>query len=272
MKELVWLTDPHLNFCSAEDVDRLLDAIAARSPDAILIGGDIGEANSVAGCLRRFQERLCRPCYFVLGNHDYYHGSIRGVREEISALCRDSQWLRWLPECGVVGLTSDVALVGHDGWGDGRVGSYLTSQVELNDFRLIDELRGLGRAERYRAISSLGDEAADYVRGILPDALARFRILVVLTHVPPWRETCWHRGRISDPDWLPYFTCSAVGAELRQAMESRPERQMLVLCGHSHSPGEARVLPNLRVLTGQADYGRPIIQRTLTLDENGVGS
>ena len=40
---------------------------------------------------------------------------------------------------------------------------------------------------------------------------------------------------------------------------------MTVLCGHTHSPGEAQVLPNLLVLTGGAEYGRPEVQRVLTV-------
>ena len=45
-------------------------------------------------------------------------------------------------------------------------------------------------------------------------------------------------------------------------MTSRPDRQMTVLCGHTHG-AEAQVLPNLRVLTGGAEYGEPKVQRVL---------
>ncbi len=38
---------------------------------------------------------------------------------------------------------------------------------------------------------------------------------------------------------------------------------MTVLCGYTHGGGEARILPNLRVLTGGAEYGRPVIQKVL---------
>ena len=45
---------------------------------------------------------------------------------------------------------------------------------------------------------------------------------------------------------------------------------MTVLCGHTHSAGEAQVLPNLRVLTGGAEYGRPELQRVLAVDRAGA--
>ena len=89
--------------------------------------------------------------------------------------------------------------------------------------------------------------------------------MIALTHVPPFREACWHRGRISDDDWLPHFACRVVGEVLREAMAAHPECEMTVLCGHTHSAGEAQILPNLRVLTGGAEYGRPEVQRVLTV-------
>ena len=49
-------------------------------------------------------------------------------------------------------------------------------------------------------------------------------------------------------------------------MAAHPECEMTVLCGHTHSPGEAQILPNLRVLTGGAEYGRPALQRVLTVE------
>jgi hypothetical protein len=44
-------------------------------------------------------------------------------------------------------------------------------------------------------------------------------------------------------------------------MTAHPDRRMTVLCGHTHSPGEAQILPNLQVLTGGAVYGAPTVQR-----------
>jgi predicted MPP superfamily phosphohydrolase len=76
-------------------------------------------------------------------------------------------------------------------------------------------------------------------------------------------EACWHEGRISDDDWLPHFTCQAVGDVLFDAMQKHPDRQMTVLCGHTHGTGEAHMLPNLLVKTGGAEYGQPALQDEL---------
>jgi hypothetical protein len=83
--------------------------------------------------------------------------------------------------------------------------------------------------------------------------------------VPPFMQACWHEGRISTPAFLPHFACKAVGEALVSVMRRHPERGLLVLCGHTHSSGEARILPNLLVRTGAAVYGQPRVQDVLTL-------
>jgi 3',5'-cyclic-AMP phosphodiesterase len=53
---------------------------------------------------------------------------------------------------------------------------------------------------------------------------------------------------------------------LAGAMKRWPGRKMTVLCGHTHGSGEAKILPNLNVLTGGAEYGTPVVQRILEID------
>ena len=262
---VVWLTDIHLNFIGQNRIEAFCRDIGSAKPDAVLIGGDIGEAANVGDYLQRLEACLPVPIYFVLGNHDYYGGSLVAVRDEIAALVRQSKRLFWLPSSGVVELTAETGLVGHDGWADARFGDYAGSQVMLNDYLMIAELRGLDRGQRQARLNALGDAAAEHFRVLLPEALSRFRHLLVLTHVPPFRETCWHEGRISNDDYLPHFSCKVVGDVLVEMMQAHPERKMTVLCGHTHSSGEAEILPNLCVRTGAAVYGRPQIQDVLVL-------
>jgi 3',5'-cyclic AMP phosphodiesterase CpdA len=261
--KLTWLTDVHLNFLPLSAVDRFLQCVAETPSDAVVITGDIGEAPDVVRYLEAVASAVLRPVYFVLGNHDFYRGSIAGVRAAARELSEDSLDLRWLPAAGVVPLTSDTCLVGHDGWGDGRYGDYANSRVSLSDWSLIHDLSYCSKYERLDLLHKLGDEAADYLRTVLPAALAQFGHIIVATHVPPFREACWHEGRISDEDWLPHFTCKAVGDVLVEFMMAHPYRTMTVLCGHTHSSGEVEVLPNLRVSTGGAGYGKPTLQRVI---------
>ncbi len=266
MKRIAWVTDIHLNFLSQERVGSFIHGIARSHPDALLVGGDIGEAPNVGAYLSLLERLLPCPIYFVLGNHDFYQGSIGKVRAEIADLAGRSSRLTWLPAAGVLELTAHTGLIGHDGWGDGRLGDYAHTEVMLNDFLMIEELTLLDREKRLARLNALGDEAANHFRTVLPEALDRFGHLVALVHVPPFEAACWHKGKISDRDWLPYFTCDAVGRTMIEFMQRRSDRRMTVLCGHTHGSGEAQILPNLFVRTGGAVYGRPGLQEPLLIE------
>lgn len=95
--------------------------------------------------------------------------------------------------------------------------------------------------------------------------------MLVLTHVPPFREAARYRGEISTPDFTPYFASKAAGDAIRDAAEKHPETQFIVLCGHTHWPADVSVLPNLRVLAAAAEYGCPTIQGSISLVRRGAG-
>ncbi|MGE3819666.1 MAG: metallophosphoesterase, partial [Isosphaeraceae bacterium] len=233
--KLAWLTDIHLNFVTSEVIESLCRDVVATRAEAVLLGGDIAEAPDVTSHLETLAARIQRPIYFVLGNHDFYRGGIESVRESIQALVRRHRGLFWLPDRGVVPLTERTALVGHDGWADGRIGDYERSPLILNDYRLIKEFKDLEETPRRDKLEALGDEAADHLRAVLPLALERFQHVLVLTHVPPFREACAHPGRFSWDDWLPHFTCKAMGDALLEAADAFSERHVTVYCGHVHN-------------------------------------
>lgn len=272
---LIWMTDIHLNFVSSKDVNDLVKSIVAETADAVLIGGDIAEADSLDDRLIELSNGIQIPLYFVLGNHDYYRSSITQVRNAMLRLSQRVPNLTWLPQAGVVQLTKDTALIGHGGWGDGRAGEYRSS-ILLNDFFLIDELQVTHGSldpdpetvlcdSLQVTLQKLGDEAAEHFRVHLTSALETSCHVVLLTHVPPFIETCWHNGGISDDYWAPHFTCQAVGAVLREIMSSHEQQQLTVLCGHTHSSGLVQILPNLKVVTGEAVYGEPCVQDVLDI-------
>jgi hypothetical protein len=193
----------------------------------------------------------------VLGNHDFYNGSIAEVRQQMAALTRGDLGIHWLPARGVVSLGDEHAIVGHDGWADGRHGDPLGSQVFFNDWLLIAELAGLERTARLARLNALGDEAATALRAPLWDALSRFSHVFVVTHVPPFREVCRYWGRICSDAWLPWLTCRAVGDLLLEAADRHAHRRITVLCGHSHGAATASPRPNLIARAGGARYGHP---------------
>jgi Icc protein len=263
--KLAWLTDIHLNFIAAHALERLIADVRTAEPEAVLIGGDIAEAHDIVRYLERLDAGLDQPIYFVLGNHDYYRGSIPRVRREIDQLCARQPRLRYLSRSSWVPLTERLALVGHDGWGDGREGDYAHTKVSLSDHTQIRELSRIDHATRGERLADLGDEAAEHIERELRAALDARPDALLLTHVPPWRAACWHQGQLSDPDWTPFFVCKAAGDAIERVMRERPHQKLTVLCGHTHSAGEAWPLPNVRVLTGAAEYGTPNLAAVLEL-------
>lgn len=260
-----WLTDIHLNFLSPVGIEKFFTLVRSCEAEVFFITGDIGEAPRLGWYLKRLEEQLQRPIYFVLGNHDYYHSSIDETRAAARKVVSGSSRLIWMNELEVVQLTPHTALIGHDSWADGRCGDYVRSDVTLNDYVLIGELSSLSKNELLFRLNRLGDEAAAHFKRVLPQVAARFQQVFMLTHVPPFREACWHMGAVSDDHYLPHFACQAVGDVLQQIMQAHPACQLTVLCGHTHSSGIAHVLPNLKVLTGQADYGVPQIQQVFEI-------
>lgn len=257
MTRAVWLTDPHLNFLGEAQVQQFLQELARGAPDALLISGDIAEAPTLLSYLDQIHREVPCTVYFVLGNHDFYFGSLEEVRERVAEFCRHHPRMVWLSNRQVEELAPGVGLVGHEGWADARLGDYVRSMVIMHDHYLIKELAGLNKADRWPVLRALGDEAAAHLRRVLPAALERYGHVYVLTHVPPLREACWYEGQISNDEWLPHFTCAAVGQVLLDVVATHPQKRCTVLCGHTHSPGECQPLPNLRVITGGAQYGAP---------------
>jgi 3',5'-cyclic AMP phosphodiesterase CpdA len=265
-RRIAWLTDIHLNFVRRDELDAFFQHVSDANPDIVLISGDIAESRDLYMYLRDMAAYVRRPIYFVLGNHDYYGASIAQVRRHVREFSADTNFPAWLPEAGIVELGPMAAVVGHDGWADARLGDYDRSEVMLNDYVLIQEFVRLSKRDRRELMTALADEAANYLGRVLPEALSRYPHVFVVTHVPPLREACWHEGRISDDDWLPHFACQAVGTILLEVMKNHPGRQVTVLCGHTHSAGETRPLPNLTILTGGSRYGQPRVQRVFELE------
>jgi predicted phosphohydrolase len=273
MKSIAWATDVHLNAVEQSEVKRFCDDVKACGATSLLLGGDIAEAMDLVQWLKSLETGLRMPIYFVLGNHDYYGSDVRAVRTKVHEL--QSPNLKWLPDVGCVPLSSDVCLVGHGGWGDARIGdldrfALLTDYLAIEDlFETLDRddfLAGFRKRRQLRhKLASLGDGAANALRPTLLEAVRKFPQVVVLTHVPPFREACWHGGRISDEEWLPGFTCKAIGDLLLEAAESHSGCSVTVLCGHTHGTGYVRIRPNLDVYTAEATYGK-IYFRVIELD------
>ncbi len=264
MKRIAWMTDIHFDFLKLYQIEEFCKSVKQQNPDMVWIGGDISIAPLLTTHLSLIEHYLQCPIYFVLGNHDYYRSSINKVRETIAAFVQEHEFLFWLPQHGVVTLSDSTAMVGHGCWADGRLGN-TSSELLLTDYALIDEYSGLDISERYKKMNALGDWAARELEPLLLQALQQARHVYVMTHVPPFEQSSWHNQFISDPEFLPHFSCHAVGQMLIRVMNEHPDKQMTVLCGHTHGQGEARITPNIFTKTGGAEYKKPVVQEIIEI-------
>lgn len=259
-KHLVWVTDMHLDAASHAYYERFLDLISAHHPDFLLIGGDISNGKGAFLHLEKLAHFFNIPLLFVLGNHDYYYSSIAKTRRLAGDLCNKYSNLHYLTSSEIIPLSENTAIIGHDGWSDGRAGDFLNSTVMLNDYLLIDELSGLSTEERLSVLNELGNEAASSIKQKLEKAFEKYDHVILLTHTPPFIEACYYGEHPSDANWSPHFVCLTLGEVLKESAAAHPDKQLLVLCGHTHTGIDVHIAPNLRVLTGESVLGAPTIQ------------
>ncbi len=69
--KLAWLTDIHINFLDDDERNVFYQKITNAQCDGILITGDIAEADCVVDLLAEMQNRINKPIYLGLGDHDY---------------------------------------------------------------------------------------------------------------------------------------------------------------------------------------------------------
>lgn len=266
VKRLVWATDLHLDAAQKSQYLMFVDMLTEHEPDLVLIGGDVSNGLGSLKRLSQLSKIVKKPIYFVLGNHDYYYGSVKAIRERAKKITNGNSSIVYLSASGVIALSQHTALIGHDGWADGRAGDFIHSDIMLNDYFLIDELKQLSQEKRLQKLNALGTEAAEYLCAQLGSAFKNYDRVILLTHVPPFREATFYKGVACDDNWTPHFVCQASGEVITDVMKHHPSKELLVLCGHSHWGCDLNLLPNLRVVVGHSELGIPNPQGLIFVD------
>lgn len=266
----VWLTDIHLNFLSIDSRYDFYRSIIEKKCDGVFITGDISEAPSISEMLKEMADQIKKPIYFVLGNHDYYRGQVSEIKNEMKMLTKTNELLHWLPALSPQLLENDTILLGQDGWADGRYGDYTNSFVSLNDSRLIAELfqqRAIGKYPLLEKMQQLADADANQLHDDLINTIRQYhpKKIIVLTHVPPFREACLYEGKIASDDFLPFFSSKATGDVLLEMAKANSTIEFFVLCGHTHSQANYQPLANLNIKVGQAEYLQPEVQEVILI-------
>lgn len=265
MKKLLWITDAHLDHLSPTMMDAWCEKLANTQADMLLLGGDTANSRTFARFLCRIKNEFPGTIALVAGNHDYYHTSIFDFRKELT-LHHQAGVMVFEPGCQTqpVPLAEGVYLCGSGGWGDASAGCADARRMMLNDEYLIAELKTYDLTDRLR---EFGMESATHLQNQLSSVPADASCVIVLTHVPPWPEACWHEGKMSDAFALPRFCWQAGGVAISQAAALRPQTQFIVLCGHTHSDGFWSH-ENITAHTAGTAYGRIDHSAMITLGES----
>lgn len=264
IKNLGWCTDIHLNFLERDERLAFYQEIAKAKPDALMITGDIAESEDLIEKLTEMVTELDMPIYYVLGNHDFWHTSKDAIcREMEEKLLSHNLW--YLTSCAFHQLNDKTILLGVDGWADGRLGDFAGSHVSLWDSVYIEDLAGQGSKNKLLAkMQELADEDADWLGQQLEAAVLRKpEKIIIATHIPPFREASLYRGKISNDDFLPFYTCKATGDVLSKYAKENPDIKFDVYCGHTHDAAIYLDGPNLTVIAGAVKYREPKLQMVI---------
>lgn len=262
---LCWLTDIHLDFVKEPQKIELAKSVAQTGADVVLLSGDIAIATTLQAELELFCEHVDADVLFVLGNHDYYRGSLKTVREACTALDHPL----YLHGAAPVAVDDRTAIVGVDGWGDGRFGDPEGSDLVFNDWALIAEFAAVNAVKdvdaRLQVLNALGDESARKLEQALATVVQHFEHVIIVTHVPPFDTAAGNNGSAMAQLWIPWLGCAATGAVIERVAVEYPHVVFEVLSGHTHTERVVHPRPNIISRTGGATYRDPQIQRVWDL-------
>jgi Icc protein len=264
MKRLLWITDAHLDHLSSGMEDAWFEKLTKSQAEMLLLGGDTATSRMLGRILGRIETEFPGKVALVAGNHDYYHTSIPELRAALACHHRTGVVV-FEPGCQTkpVKLADGIYLCGSGGWGDASAGCADASAMILNDEYMIADLRTRDLNAKLRM---LGQESARHLQEQLEVLTEDASCVIILTHVPPWPEACWHEGRRSDSYALPRFCWQAGGLVISQAAERLPQTRFIVLCGHTHSDGIWEQA-NITCHTAGSSYGRIDHSGMITLSE-----
>ena len=268
IESLTWLSDPHLEFCSHRTRNDLYRSINQAAGEIVVITGDISAGPHRSDQYSELAEHVNKPIYFVLGNHDRYGTTFANTEAVVARVMTRFSHLVRLDGSQVIPLNESVALVGVEGWADGLGGEGPATKARINDFYQILDFATEPEPQVFRAMK---ERARKYARALKPSllkALKEYQTTIVATHVPPYEGAAWHEGSPSSADYQPFFSSPTMGKLIKAAATEHLGKSVLVLCGHTHSPGIYRD-GNILALTAGARYGFPEISQTIHLDRLG---
>jgi len=258
-------SDLHLEFLQPNQVPSFLAQSKRQNNDYLILTGDIADAPLLTIYLEMMANIFDHNIYFVLGNHDFYRGSIKIIRNDVKSLCEKYTNLKYLSAAQSaywLDQENKIAVIGHDGWYDGEFGDYINSRFELNDFQLIGEFIGKEKWDRFSLMQQLASESTYHLARLLEEEIKANKGLTdifIVTHVPPYAECCVTRYAENPEFSLPFYSNKTLGDLIRVYSDMHKEIQFTVFCGHTHRGICSQITDNLTVNVFSAEYNAPKI-------------
>lgn len=273
---LAFASDTHFNLTTKNRIIKFCDFIQNSSATSLVLTGDLAESDSMVHYLEFIASKLGSgfPVYFILGNHDYYKTNTEGFNIKLKPRIEHHPNLRWLtPQVDTIALTEFTALVGHENWWDGRGGDLeysgvLDSLVMAPDYTLIQDFAWLRKKERFEILRFMADlSTRDILRKVSKAFMEGYKTVYLAVHVPPFPEACVHQdGKLMNKKWLIHFCHKDLGDKLVQLMSKIPDKNLVVLAGHTHEEIVTHPIPNIKVMVAKASYFTPRVHKILEIE------
>lgn len=268
-KKYFWITDPHFNFVNPVKLKNFFLRIKSEHPDGIFITGDISTGPEVIRHLQWIAEDIAVPTYFVLGNHDFYRSSFQLVEEAVVDLTKRQDNLFYMNKCNVIQLSSDTALIGHDGWYDSNWRVPYTSLIFIWDFFFIKDFRALfSNEERLELVRERAKIASLSMVDKLETALKNNSTVYLITHIPPWPEQNEKWGGLIEKFWTPFNSSKVIAEALINVMGRHSDKKLIILSGHTHHARKEIITHNIELRVGSASHNVCEIQEAIFIRES----
>jgi predicted MPP superfamily phosphohydrolase len=271
-KSIAWATDTHFDMASKKQFKKFLKSANDANADALLITGDIATSKDWHSSLLHIAHELEDiPVFFILGNHDIYGSSIAAEYEKLNNPNDENNNLFALSTMkSPILLNNSTALIGHQNWWDGGHSNNKSNIIDqtfmFQDYSLIQDLMNLPKAEdRFSVLHALSLEASKVIVAKCKNAFLYRDNVILATHVPPFKQNCTTLSLQMTENFLSHFSSKLLGDALLNLMKEYPEKQLLVLSGHTHEETTYSPLHNLKSITAKASLFKPRVHTVLKL-------
>jgi Icc protein len=243
MSKLIWVSDTHLR---PWNIRAFCDRIRSKSPDGLLITGDISEGFNFESVMEFLATNLNIPVYFNLGNHDFWGSSVAERYFQTRKLCAKYSNLKWLTEeYSPIKLSKSTCLIGSEGWycGSGGDSSYLKYTL---DWMFMYDFRDLNEHQRLDLFFEMAKKSCVDLREKLQLAVDENKNILIATHFPPFSEVERQISHFLKPFYEAYNYNIIMGGLIKEFANKYPNKTFKVFAGHIHSGFTGKITENIK--------------------------